>query len=135
MKSWRTTFFGFLAAVCLWLNQDGAVPAKWVPLCRALGALGLALLGLHAQDCPPNCRGRVNGVLLHLLLLGGVVCLLGCAFNGFKFSLSAPPFGEVGLDIRGGALGKGAAVVTNAARVHSVSVVGVAPPLTVTNAP
>ncbi len=112
MKSWKTTLAGLIAACCLWALQEPDLTPNWKMFFRLISALSVALLGLHAQDCPPNCQGNV-AKNLNLLLLGlMVVSGVGCAVHGCKFGLSAPPFGSFSIDLRGGAVGKGACAST-----------------------
>jgi hypothetical protein len=44
---------------------------------------------------------------LIVMLVGCVVLLTGCKLGGLGFTLSAPPFGSVGLSLSGGVIGQG----------------------------
>ena len=105
-KNWRTTVCGLVGGAATWASQADCIPTAWKPICAALAALSIALLGLHAQDCPPDCQGTATRVLKTVLTVAGCAALLGCSLAQFKLSLSNPAYGTLGVSIGGGSIGK-----------------------------
>ena len=57
MRNSKTTLSGATAASCFAVAQVPGLP-PWLVLSFNIGAaVGLALLGFHSNDCPPNCSG------------------------------------------------------------------------------
>jgi hypothetical protein len=57
MKLSSTTFYGTTAAVCFGAAQAPGLP-PWLNTAFNIGAaIGVAMLGRHAADCPKNCPG------------------------------------------------------------------------------
>jgi hypothetical protein len=104
MKNWKTTLGGTIAALSLGGFAGLGLHDPWPRVLLLVCSAALAALGYHATDCT-NCPGnkvRLASLGACLLLLGGAV---GCTVAGFGLTLSAPPYGSLGVTIGGGSIG------------------------------
>lgn len=104
MKS-RTSFWGYAAALGYAVHEWIGLPIWAHNATHVLVAVAIALVGYHAQDSLPGKGPPGSGPLLPLLVVS--LCLLsGCQLAGLGVAVKSPTFGEVGVTIGGGVIGR-----------------------------
>jgi len=104
MKTSKTTVAGTTAATCYAVSQVPGLP-EWLTISFRCGAaISIAMLGIHATDCPPNCpgtdsRGRILPpksvltipILALLFLIVIVIVESGCTTPNPEAGQGDPP--------------------------------------------